>query len=266
MKPIITIRIMVLVFLFAPAINALASSMDPEVEACIKKNAPKSTVYQHIKLKSEGQYFEEEETLSTKVYWKLNPSGTSNLLAVFDEPDDILGSRLLFLEKESGNEIYLYMPALFKVRRIKSDRISSSMYGMDFSYEDFQWMYNMLSTAVSEQQEDAVINGETMYVFTVTPRDGEKSLYETIYSYFDKKTCVIRKVEFYEQGKKLRKVLLTDVSAIKAVNGILIPHKLLMRDIKKESETELTVVAVKIDPPVEDALFDPAKLKDHYID
>ncbi len=266
MKPIITIRIMVLVFLFAPAINALASNIDPEIEACIRKNAPKSTTFQHIKLKSEGQYFEEEETLSTKVYWKHNPSGTSNLLAVFDEPDDILGSRLLFLEKESGNEIYLYMPALFKVRRITSGRISSSMYGSDFSYEDFQWMYNMLSTAVSEQREDAVINGESMYVFAVIPSEGEKSLYEKIFSYFDKKTCVIRKVEFYEQGNKLRKVLLTDVSAIKAVNGILIPHKLLMRDIKNETETELTVVKVKVDPPIKDALFDPAQLKDHYIE
>ena len=102
------------------------------------------------------------------------------MLALFDEPDDILGSRLLFLEKESENEIYLYMPALFKVRRITSDRISSSMYGMDFSYEDFQFMYNMMATAVTEQRPDAMINGKPMYVFSIAPAQGKKSLYETI--------------------------------------------------------------------------------------
>ena len=244
------------------AANVPAYEIDPEIEACIRKNGPDTTAIQSIRLLSEG-YMDEEKTLSAKVFWKYQPDGTSNLLAVFDEPDDILGSRLLFLENKTENEIYLYMPALFKVRRIRSDRISSSMYGMDFSYEDFQWLYNMLSTAVAEQRPDVTIDGEAMYAFAVIPAAGEGSLYETIYSYFDKKFCVIRKVEFFEPGNKLRKVLMVRPEAVKEVNGKLIPHKFLMRDIKEESETELTVLAVQVDPPIDDALFDPAKLKKH---
>jgi len=262
-KFIIAIRNTVLILLFTHAFNALASDIDPEVEACIRKNMPKATVIEKIRLSSEGLMYEEEETLSAKVYWKHSPSGTSNILTVFDEPDDILGSRLLFLEKKPENEIYLYMPALFKVRRISSDRISSSMYGMDFSYEDFQFMYNMMATAVSEQRPDEMINGESMYVFAIAPGEGEKSLYETIFSYFDKKSCVIQKVEFYEPGGKLRKVLVTEPGSIKMVNGILVPHKLQMSDIKKESKTELTVISVSVDPPINDSLFDPVKLKEH---
>jgi len=211
----------------------------------------------------EGMQYTGDQAFSAKVYWKHSPAGTSNMLAVFDEPDDILGSRLLFLEKTAGNEIYLYMPALLKVRRITSDRMSSSMYGMDFSYEDFQFMYNMMATAVSEQQPDTIINGEPMYVFRIAPGGGDKSLYEKIYSYFDKKTCVIQKVEFYEQGDKLRKVLETEPASIKTVNGILVPHKFQMRDIEKESKTELTVISADIDPPIEDSFFDPAQLKEH---
>lgn len=258
------IRIKVLTFLFVYTLNVSAYEIDPEIEACIRKNAPESTAIQSIRLRSEGEgYMNEEKTLSAKVYWKYQPAGTSNLLAVFDEPDDILGSRLLFLEKKPENEIYLYMPALFKVRRISSDRISSSMYGMDFSYEDFQWLYNMLSTAVSEQRPDAVIDGEPVYAFAVIPSAGKASLYETIYSYFDKKSCVIRKVEFYEPGNKLRKVLLANPETIKEVNGKLVPHKFLMRDLKEGSETELNVLTVKVDPPIDDSLFDPAKLKEH---
>ena len=254
---------MVVTLLFAHVVNAQASDIDPEIEACIRKNAPKASAIEKIRLTSEGLMYEEEETLSAKVYWKHSPAGTSNLLAVFDEPDDILGSRLLFLERESGNEIYLYMPALFKVRRISSDRISSSMYGMDFSYEDFQFMYNMMTTAVSEQRPDVEINGKPMHVFAIAPAEGEGSLYETIYSYFDKESCVVQKVEFYEPGAKLRKVLVTQPDSIKKVNGILVPHKMQMSDIKKESKTELTVISVKIDPPIEDSLFDPAQLKEH---
>lgn len=263
MKFKITIRAIALTLLFTYAINALAYNIDPLAEACIKKNAPKATVIEKIRLSSEGTMFDVEEVLSAKVYWKHSPDGTSNMLAVFDEPDDIYGSRLLFLEKKSGNEIYLYMPALSKVRRISSNRISSSMYGMDFSYEDFQFMYNMMATAVSEQRPDTVINGEPVYVFAIVPSKREGSKYETIYSYFDKKSCVVQKVEFFEPGGVLRKVLITEPGSIKAVDGILIPHKFLMQDIKEKSETELTVISVSVDPPIQDSFFDPAKLKEH---
>ena len=112
---------------------------------------------------------------------------------------------------------------------------------MDFSYEDFQFMYNMMVTAVSEQQPDTMINGEPMYVFAIAPGEGEKSLYEKVYSYFDKKSCVIQKVEFYERGGKLRKVLETEPGSIKTVNGILVPHKFQMSDIKKERSEERRV-------------------------
>ena len=257
------IRNMLFLFLSAHAVTAWGIAIDKEVEACIRKNAPKATAIEKIRLTSESLMYEEEEVLSTKVYWKHSPAGTSNMLAIFDEPDDILGSRLLFLEKTSGNEIYLYMPALFKVRRISSDRISSSMYGMDFSYEDFQFMYNMMATAVSQRQADAVIDGKAMYVFSIEPGEKGDSMYESIYSYIDKKSCVIQKVEFFEKGNKLRKVLTTDTDSIKMVDGKLIPHKLQMNDIKKESKTELTVISVSIDPPVQDSLFDPALLKEH---
>ena len=263
MKLRATIRGVTLALLFAHAINVLASDIDPKIEQCIRKNTPKATAVEKIRLTSEGSMYEEEQVLSAKVYWKHSSTGTSNMLALFDEPYDISGTRLLFLEKESENEIYLYMPALSKVRRINSDKMSSSMYGMDFSYEDFQFMYSMMATAVTKQQPDAVINGNPMYVFTIAPAEGEKSLYETIYSYLDKKSCIVQKVEFYERGNKLRKVLVTEPASIKTVNGIQVPHKFLMSDIKKGSETELTIISVNIDTPINDLLFDPVQLKEH---
>ncbi|MGD2159899.1 MAG: outer membrane lipoprotein-sorting protein [Gammaproteobacteria bacterium] len=253
-----------LTFLLVLTVDVTAADIDPAAEACIRKNAPQNAAIQNIRLRSEGiGYMAEDRVLTAKVFWKHMPDDASNVLAVFDEPDDITGTRLLFLEKTGEDEIYVYMPALFKVRRINPDRISSSMYGMDFSYEDFQWMYNMLSTAVTEQRPDAVIDGKPMYVFAVIPADTKGSLYEAILTYFNKQSCVIRKVEFFGPGSKLRKQLLTDTAGIKKVNGLLVPHKFIMRDEEEDSETELTVVNMKVDPNINDSLFDPAKLKDN---
>jgi hypothetical protein len=241
--------------------QSIAAGIDPQVESCIRKNAPEATAIQDIRLRSEGPMFE-EKILTARVYWKQLPDGNSDLLAVFDEPEDISGSRLLFLEKKPQNEIYLYMPALFKVRRISSGRISSSMYGMDFSYEDFQWLYNMLSTARSEQRAEVVVDGKPMYVVAVVPAPASGSKYREVVSYFDKQSCVIRKVEFYGKERKLRKVLSADPRAIKRVSGILVPHAFLMRDLEKKSETELTVTRVDIDPAIPDTVFDPTHLKE----
>ncbi|MFC1773941.1 outer membrane lipoprotein-sorting protein [Pseudomonadota bacterium] len=240
---------------------AAASGVDKEIEDCIRKNAPQSTAIQHIRLSSMDDMFE-EKILDATVYWKQLPDGNSDLLAVFEEPSDISGSRLLFLEKKPDKEIYLYMPAFFKVRRITSSRIASSMYGMDFSYEDFQWLYNMLATATSEQRPDAILDGEPVYVLAVVPVDASGSKYEEVVSYFEKKSCVIRKVEFYEDGRKLRKILSAAPGAVKQVSGMLIPHVFQMKDLKKKSETELVITSVRLDPVIPDSIFDPAQLKE----
>lgn len=240
-------------------INTTASGINTDVEACIKKNAPESTAIQNIQLRSEGPMFEDDILYAT-VYWKQFPEGNSDLLAVFEEPEDISGSKLLFLEKKPNKEIFLSMPG-FKVRRISSSRISSSMYGMDFSYEDFQWLYNMLETANHQQRPDVTLNGEPVYVLAVLPAEASGSKYEEVVSYFEKKSCVIRKVEFYEQGQSLRKILLANPDAVKQVNGILVPHAFLMRDLKKDSETELTITKVQVDPSIPDSVFDPMQLK-----
>lgn len=244
-----------------PLHSSVATALDPEIEACIRKNAPDSSTIQHIRLRSQGRMFE-EKILTAKTYWKRVPAGTSNLLAVFEDPEEIRGSRLLFLENNSGNEIYLYMPGLFKARRISSNRVASSVYGMDFSYNDLHWLYNMLSTAVSEQREDTEINGEAVYVLAATTGEPGSSGYETVISYFEKSSCVIRQVEFYEKGGKLRKRLLAQPGGVKHIDGMKIPHSFLMQDLEKKSETELTVTAVDIDPDIADTAFDPARLKD----
>lgn len=242
-------------------ISTAASGIDTEVEACIRKNAPESTAIQHIRLRSEGPMLE-ERILHATVYWKHYPDGNSDLLAVFEEPEEISGSRLLFLEKKPNKEIYLYMPGPFKVRRITSSRISSSMYGMDFSYEDFQWLYSMLATTVPEQRPDVLLGGEPIYVLAVGPATASGSKYEEVVFYFEKKSCVIRKVEFYEGGQELRKVLSADPKAVKRVNGIFVPHTFRMQDLKKDSETELVVTEVQVDPPIPDSFFDPMQLKE----
>jgi len=261
MTPTVLRRAVVPLLFVFPMLQGTASSVDPEVEACIRKNTAKTTAIQKIELRSTDR-IGSEKLLFADIYLKRFNDQSSGLIAYFREPEDLRGTRLLVIEKQPANEMYLYMPALFKIRRITSKRISSSMYGSDFSYEDLERLYGMLSSEAVEQKADALIEGEAAYVLVSRPSEDSGSKYESVVSYFDKKSCVIRKVEFFEPGARLRKVLWVNPDKVRPVGGIRVPHEYRMNDIRDKTETRMTVRDVRLDIPVADTIFDHTRLKD----
>ena len=238
-----------------------AHAIDPQVESCIRSNEPGSTVIQKIELRSidRAGY---EKTLVADTYLKRFPDDTSRLLAYFREPDDIIGTRLLVIEKPPGNEMYMYMPSLFKIRRINSKRISSSMYGSDFSYEDIERFYNMVSSEQPVQAPDAVLDGEPMYVLETRPDEASGSLYSAVVAYFEKQDCVIRRVDFFESGDSLRKQLVADPGSVATLGSIKLPREFVMTDLRGNTRTTLSILQIELDVPIDDATFDHERLKE----
>lgn len=242
---------------FAGAVHAI----DPQVESCIRRNEPKTTSIQQIELRSTDRAGY-QKVLVADTYLKHFPDATSRLLAYFREPDDIIGTRLLVIEKAQGNEMYMYMPSLFKIRRISSNRISSSMYGSDFSYEDIERFYGMLSSQQPEQAPDAVLDGEPMYVLETRPDENSGSRYAAVVAYFDQQDCVLRRVDFFETGDRLRKQLVVDAGSIVTLGDIRLPRELIMTDQRSNTETRLSIRKVELDVPIDDATFDHERLKE----
>ena len=156
--------------------------------------------------------------------------------------------------------MYMYIPGLFKVRKITSKRISSSILGTDFSYEDYERLHGVFTDLRAEQYPDEVLDGRPVYVINSYP-EGDSG-YEKIMTYIDIETCVSLKTELFERGHKLRKALTIDPADIKKEGNIHVPFKLLMRDLRDKTETRLVVQEIKADVTLDDALFDPKQLKE----
>ncbi len=240
--------------------STISLAIEPQVEACVRKNTPKTTSIQKIELRSTDR-MGYEKTLVSDIYLKRFPDEMTRLLAYFREPDDIAGTRLLLIENPPENEIYMYMPALFKIRRISSKRISSSMYGSDFSYEDIERFYGMLSTEQPVQMPDILIKGKSMYALETRPAEDSGSMYESVVSYFDKQDCVLQRVDFFESGKKLRKQLIVDAASITTTGNIKLPHKITMSDVRNKTITQLIIKQVEFDIPLTDETFNAEHLK-----
>jgi hypothetical protein len=240
------------------AAAAHAAEIPEVVRSCVEQNTPRSTAVQAIELRARDRNGY-EQVMQADAYWKKGADGRARLLMNFSEPVDVRNARFLIIENEPQNDMYIYMPGLFVVRKITAKHITGSVLGTDFSYEDYERLHGILSDLDAKQYPDEVLEGRPVYVINSYP--DETSGYVKVVSYIDKATCVTLKTDLYEQGHRLRKTLVIDPSSIEQVGEIQVPRELVMRDLRDETETRLLIEAIRTDVPLDDAMFDPEQLK-----
>lgn len=250
----------VLLALLLPLLSCTANAAEiPQViRECLESNLPKTTAMQSIELRARDRSGY-EQVLEADVYWKRFENDRARVLMYFSEPVDIRGARFLVIQNEPQNDMYIYMPGLFKVRKITSRKISNSIMGTDFSYEDFERLQGIVSDLKAEQFPDSTLSGRDVYVFNSYP-SGESG-YEKIGTSIDKQSCIALKMELFEKGHKLRKELTIDPASISKEGNIHVPTDILMRDLRDKTETRLLVKNVSTGVELEDSLFDPEQLK-----
>lgn len=238
----------------------LAAPDVPEVvRACAEQNTPRSTSVQSIELRARDRSGF-EQVLQSNLYLKRFDKDKARLLMYFEEPADVRGARFLIIQNSPLNDMYVYMPGLFKVRKVTSQKISGSVLGTDFSYEDFERLYGIVTNLKAEQFPDEELNGRPVYVLNSYP-DGSTS-YTKIASYIDQQTCVPLKIDLFETGYQLRKSLTVNPDSIRQVGEIHVPGEMTMRDLRDKTETRLLVTSIRTDIPLDDSLFTPEQMKE----
>jgi Outer membrane lipoprotein-sorting protein len=244
-----------------PALSSLsagAAEIPQVIQSCMQRNLPETTSAQSIELRARDRSGY-EQVLEADVYWKRYAEDQARVLMYFREPVDIRGARFLVVEKQPQNDMYIYMPSLFKVRKVTSRNLSNSIMGTDFSYEDFERIQGMLSDLRAEQFPDDTLAGRAVYVLMSYPP--ETSGYVKVATYIDKESCIPLKTELYESGHELRKQLTVDPSAIQHEAGIYYPRELVVKDLKQKTETRLIVHDVTLGAQLGDDLFDAGKMQ-----
>ncbi len=185
----------------------------------------------------------------------------SNALMRVSSPPDMRGAGLLLLEKEKRNDTFMYLPELKRVRRVTGRSLSSSVFGTDFSYEEFEWLQGMGRRGRSTRLADAVIEARPVHVVESRPASDGGSAYERIVTYVDGEHCVPLQVEFYAEGDRLRKVLTTDPEQIRPEGTVPVPRRFEMRNLRQETTTEVLVESVELGTELKRALFTSRNLE-----
>jgi hypothetical protein len=165
-----------------------------------------------------GQTRERAITIATKLF---DGGNTEKRIYRFTAPADVQGTSILVFDyQENADDVWIYLPALRKTRRIVSTQRSQSFMGSEFSYgdlnipalDDFNYTLN----------KEETIDGEACWVVDVLPKtnetaDGEGYAKKT-YWVSKSKLAVLKGLLYDKDGKPLKEFLARDLKLLDPKN------------------------------------------------
>ncbi len=196
---------------------------------------------------------------------KLKANGRDNQRLVrFSAPADIKGTATLLLENSAGeDDLWVYLPALGKVRRLSASNKKDAFIGTDFSYGDVMghraqdWTHTVL-------REEAV-EGHRCFVIESLPANDavrQNSGYSKRLSWVRQDNFVTVRGEFWDLGGQASKrMMASDIQAVGNA-GHFQPMRSTAENLQTGHRTAIEYQQFKANTGVADALF-TAQALDH---
>lgn len=160
-------------------------------------------------INDKGQTRTRQIALATKVY---DGGKTEKRIYRFLSPADVKGTGVLVFDHETdADDVWVYLPALRKTRRIVSSQRSQSFMGSEFSYADLN--VPALDDYTYKRLKEESFGGEPCWVIEVTPKSKDTAQsegYSKKVYWVSKANYALRRGLFYDTDGKLLKELTTD--------------------------------------------------------
>ncbi len=204
----------------------------------------------------------ERSTLSSS---KLTANGIDQKRLVrFLTPADVKGTATLLIEHADGDDdIWIYLPALHKVRRLVANNKKDSFVGTDFSYGDIighkvgSWTHTLAGT-------ERVEGAETYIVDSVPRSDDvrEASGYAKRRSWIRSDNFVAVKISYWDTAEKpLKELRATDVREIDPTHHKWQAFRIVMTNTQTGHSTEIVWGKLEVGVGLPDDLFTERELE-----
>lgn len=189
-------------------------------------------------------------------------NGLKNVAFDFKSPASVKGMRVLQLEKlKKADDRWVYMPKLRQSRRIPMTERTKSFGGTEFTYND------MTIRNEDEDKNEIVdgnakitVNGTSYNCWKMKSVPIKKSEVEYNYrvSWFDKKTYIPVRIEYYDGKDKMIKLYeCLKIEMVKGSTGIEYPLRRsnIITNLVTGRKTIATVKDFVFDEPISDSYF-----------
>ncbi len=187
-------------------------------------------------------------------------------LQFFYSPADVKDTGFLTYDYYEGgrdDDQWLYLPDLYKTKRIASSDKSSAFMGSDFSYADMtkrvldEWTYKLL--------KEGEVSGHKVWLVEALPISKEV---ENRYGYIKSVIFIrqdifmgVRAVHWLKEGKKIK---YQEMLGIEEIDGILVSTEYRMKTTKNKVALHRTIMKwsdIKYNQDLDDSLFTVRRLE-----
>jgi outer membrane lipoprotein-sorting protein len=185
-------------------------------------------------------------------YSKDGPYGSRTIIE-FLSPASVKGTRFLTMQnKDGGDDRWIYLPELNRVRRVAAQDGGKSFVGTDLSYDDISSTDRDVEADTHGILREEILSGNACYVIESVPKD-KSYQYGRIVSWIDKSTFVNHKLELYDKRGALVKRY--EVLELKDVQGRLSPWVSKMTSLNANTSTTVSVLRLVYDNAIPDSVF-----------
>ena len=190
---------------------------------------------------------------------KLQENGSDNMrMTRFLSPPDVKGTVSLLIEHANkDDDIWIYLPALKKVRRLVSNNKKDSFMGTDFTYADVigykvgEWSYKLL--------KEELVDGQPCYVVEALPKnDAIKTSngYSKRIGWLRKDNLMAVKMEYWDEaGQMLKTSTYTDIQLVDQKRGKWQAMRLEASNVQTGHRTVIKFDNLKANQQVKDEFF-----------
>jgi hypothetical protein len=188
--------------------------------------------------------------MTTKTY----QDGQEKRIIKFLEPADVKGTAMLVIDnKNIADEMWIYLPALKKTRRIVSSENGKSFMSSEFSNADMS--SPSLDDFSNKHLEGSGVNNQ--WIIESTPTDEDKADeygYSRKISYISADKCQVQKMEFFNFDNKLFKIIeITGIYPLQ--DGKFIVKNMSANNLLTGRKSEIDMSKIAVGGTVDDAVF-----------
>ncbi len=184
--------------------------------------------------------------------------GEKNMIRYL-EPRRVKDQAVLMLN--NADDIWMFFPRTQRVRKLATHAKKQKMQGSDFSYEDMGSGDAFIEDYVSKRLEDEESEGYDCYKLELTRKPESDLSYSRLIIWVIKENFLPIAIDYYDDKDPSRRVKRLVQSDIRVIDDIPTAMKSVMFDLNDNTQTELEMLEVKFNIPLDDNMFTERALK-----
>ena len=199
-------------------------------------------------------------TMASRIF----EDGTEKRVIVFVSPPDVKGTGMLIFDHVTGSDdMWIYLPALRKTRKIVSSEKSKSFMGSEFSNSDLA-VGTIDDFNYSIEGEES-IEGEKCWKIKVVPKNDEIASENGIsykFMWISKSDFVPRRALFYDQdGEEWKDLSYSGIKMLDSENKKYFVTHMEIKNLQNGRYSIMDMEEVKFNPSVPEDFFTTAFLE-----